>query len=434
MRSSKAKVLHEVAGLPLVLHAVSAARRAGSERIAVVVGRDAEPVSKLVEASGAGISCFVQAERLGTAHAVLSARDAIREGWDDVLVLFGDTPLVRADTLDRARRHLADGAAICVVGFQTSQPTGYGRLVMSGDELVAIREEKDASDAERRIELCNAGVMAIAGEHALALLEAVGNRNAKGEYYLTDIVALARERGLSVRVSEAPFDDVLGVNTRVELAAVEAVFQARRRTELMLAGVTLVAPETVFVSYDTQIAPDVVIEPHVVMGPGVRIAAGSVIHAFSHLEGANVGEGASIGPYARLRPGTTVGANAKVGNFVETKSADIGAGAKVSHLTYLGDAEIGERTNIGAGTITCNYDGYNKYRTVIGADAFVGSNSSLVAPVRIGDGAYVGSGSVVTADVPGGALALGRARQVNKDDRGRIINERNAARKAESRK
>nr|BAT30641.1 bifunctional N-acetylglucosamine-1-phosphate uridyltransferase/glucosamine-1-phosphate acetyltransferase [Aureimonas sp. AU4] len=305
---------------------------------------------------------------------------------------------------------------------------------MSGDELVAIREEKDASDAERRIELCNAGVMAIAGEHALALLEAVGNRNAKGEYYLTDIVALARERGLSVRVSEAPFDDVLGVNTRVELAAVEAVFQARRRTELMLAGVTLVAPETVFVSYDTQIAPDVVIEPHVVMGPGVRIAAGSVIHAFSHLEGANVGEGASIGPYARLRPGTTVGANAKVGNFVETKSADIGAGAKVSHLTYLGDAEIGERTNIGAGTITCNYDGYNKYRTVIGADAFVGSNSSLVAPVRIGDGAYVGSGSVVTADVPGGALALGRARQVNKDDRGRIINERNAARKAESRK
>lgn len=433
MRSSKAKILHEVAGLPLVLHAVKAARQAGSERIAVVVGRDAEPVTKLVQKFDPATTCFAQTERLGTAHAVLSAKEAIAAGYDDVLVLFGDTPLVSAQTLLRARAQLSAGATVCVVGFRTARPTGYGRLVTAGDELVAIREEKDATDDERRIELCNAGVMALAGASALELLEAVDNQNAKGEYYLTDVVELARQRGLPVRVTEAPFEDVLGVNTRVELAAVEAVYQARRRTELMLAGVTMTAPETVFLSHDTRIEPDVVVEPHVVFGPGVRVSSGAVIHAFSHLEGATIASGASVGPYARLRPGTSIGRDAKVGNFVETKNAAIGAQAKVSHLTYLGDAEIGERTNVGAGTITCNYDGFNKFRTTIGSDAFIGSNSSLVAPLRVGDGAYVASGSVVTEDVPDEALALGRARQVTKPGRGRLINERNAARKAASR-
>ncbi|WP_090677246.1 bifunctional UDP-N-acetylglucosamine diphosphorylase/glucosamine-1-phosphate N-acetyltransferase GlmU [Aureimonas jatrophae] len=430
MRSAKAKVLHEVAGLPLVAHAVSAARHAQSDSVCVVVGRDAEPVRRLVTRLDPSIRCYVQVERLGTAHAVLSARDAIADGWDDILVLFGDTPLVSSTTLARARQALADGASVCVVGFRTPRPTGYGRLIMSGDELLAIREEKDASDTERAIQLCNAGVMAIAGPQALELLDAVDAQNAKGEFYLTDVVAIAKARGLSVKVTESPFEDVLGVNTRAELATVEAIWQDRKRRELMLAGVTLVAPQTVFLSHDTLIEPDVVVEPNVVFGPGARVASGAVIHAFSHIEGTAIEAGASIGPFARLRPGTSVGQDAKVGNFVETKSVEIGRGAKVSHLTYLGDASIGADTNIGAGTITCNYDGFNKYRTVVGSGAFIGSNASLVAPVRIGNGAYVASGSVVTEDVPDDALALGRARQVTKEGRGRLINERNAARKA----
>lgn len=430
MRSSKAKVLHNIAGLPLVLHAVATARASGSEGVCVVVGRDAEPVTALVARSDAVVECFLQTERLGTAHAVLAAEPMIASGWDDVLVLFGDTPLVQAETLTRARDELARGAAICVVGFRPADPTGYGRLLMEGDELLAIREHRDASEAERAIHLCNAGVMAISGPLALDLLRAVGNENAKGEYYLTDIVAIARARHLAVRVVEAPAEDVLGVNTRVELAAVETVWQQRRRRAMMLDGVTLQAPDTVFFSHDTVIGPDTEVEPHVVFGPGVSVGPRVLIHAFTHLEGATIEEGASVGPFARLRPGTKVGRQAKVGNFVETKNVDIGSDAKVSHLTYLGDATVGARTNVGAGTITCNYDGYNKYRTVIGTDAFIGSNSSLVAPVRIGDGAYIASGSTVTEDVPDDALALGRARQVTKEGRGRLINERNAARKA----
>ncbi|WP_062202602.1 bifunctional UDP-N-acetylglucosamine diphosphorylase/glucosamine-1-phosphate N-acetyltransferase GlmU [Aureimonas sp. AU12] len=429
MKSAKAKVLHDVAGRPLVLHAAAAAEAVGAGRVAVVVGREAETVSAVVRGAIPGASTHVQAERLGTAHAVLAAREALAEGFDDVIVLFGDTPLVRPETLALARSELAAGAAVCVVGFRSTRPTGYGRLILRGDDLVAIREEKDASEAERRLEFCNGGVMAIDGRQALSLLDAIGNANAKGEFYLTDIVEVAASRGLAVRCVEAEETEVLGVNTRVELARVEGLWQARRRDQMMLGGVTLAAPETVFFAYDTTIAADVVIEPHVVFGPGVTVASGATIHAFSHLEGASVGEGVSVGPFARLRPGTDLGAGAKVGNFVETKNARIGPGAKVSHLTYLGDAVIGAETNIGAGTITCNYDGFNKFVTEIGAGVFIGSNSSLVAPLTIGDGAYVGSGSVVTDAVPPEALALGRARQVVKEGRGREINARNAARK-----
>lgn len=430
MKSRRTKVLHEVAGRPLVAHVLASAADAGTDAVAIVVGRDAEAVAALGRGMVDGVQCFEQTERLGTAHAVLAARAAIAEGYDDVLVLFGDTPLLSAATLSEARRQLADGAAVCVVGFEAADPAGYGRLLMDGAELLAIREDKDATPEERRVRLCNSGVMALDGRRALSFLDRVGNANAKAEFYLTDVVEIARADGLGVRVVLAREAETLGVNTRGDLASVEHLWQERRRAEMMAAGVTLIAPQTVFFSADTAIEADVVIEPNVVFGPGVSVGSGTVIHAFSHLEGARIGADVAIGPYARLRPGTDIEPKARVGNFVEIKNTKLGTGAKVNHLTYLGDASVGPRSNIGAGTITCNYDGYNKYRTSIGADAFVGSNSSLVAPVVIGDGAYVGSGSVVTEDVPDEALAVGRARQVTKPGRGAEINARNAARKA----
>ncbi|WP_182421913.1 bifunctional UDP-N-acetylglucosamine diphosphorylase/glucosamine-1-phosphate N-acetyltransferase GlmU [Aureimonas sp. ME7] len=430
MRSSRAKVLHEVAGRSLVGHVLEAAGEAGTDKVALVVGRDAELVTSEAGRITPGTRTFEQTERRGTAHAVLAAREAIGEGYDDILVLFGDTPLLTRETMQRARAELASGAAVCVVGFETQNPTGYGRLLMAGSDLLAIREEKDASDDERRVRLCNSGVMAIDGRHALRLLDRIGNANAKGEFYLTDIVELARNEHLNVRVVLADEIETLGVNTRGDLAHVEHLWQQRRRTEMMAGGVTLRAPETVFFSFDTAIEADVVVEPNVVFGLGVRVASGATIHAFSHVEGALVGADASIGPFARLRPGTTIARKGRVGNFVETKNVALGEGAKVNHLTYLGDASIGARTNVGAGTITCNFDGHNKFRTEIGENAFIGSNSSLVAPLTIGNGAYVGSGSVVTEDVPVDALAIGRARQVVKLGRGREIEERNAALKA----
>ncbi|WP_185982630.1 bifunctional UDP-N-acetylglucosamine diphosphorylase/glucosamine-1-phosphate N-acetyltransferase GlmU [Aureimonas mangrovi] len=433
MKSSRSKVLHEVAGLPMVGHAVLAAGSAGSQAVALVVGRDAGSVEAAVKRHAANVSVHLQTERLGTGHAVLAAREAIEAGHDDLLILFGDTPLIAAETLARARAEVVDGAAVCVVGFRTPDPTGYGRLLTRDGELLAIREEKDASEEERGVDFCNGGVMALNGRLALALLEKIGNANAKREYYLTDIVEIARGEGHRVRAIEADASELLGVNTRVELAAVEALWQARRRRELMLAGVTMIAPETVFLAFDTQIGEDVVVEPNVVFGPGVAVASGVVIHGFSHLEGAKVASGASVGPFARLRPGTRLGEGAKIGNFCETKNAEIEPGAKVNHLTYIGDARVGARANIGAGTITCNYDGANKHHTDIGADVFVGSNSSLVAPIAIGDGAYIGSGSVLTDDVPADALAIGRGRQVTKEGRGREIRERvAAARKAKA--
>lgn len=415
MRSRLPKVLHKVAGRSMLAHAVSAIRSAGMTRLAVVVGPDRADVAEEARKTVADALVFEQRDRLGTAHAVLAARPALEEGADEVIVAFGDTPLVTTESFARLRAAIASGAAVAVLGFEARDPTGYGRLVTEGGRLVAIREEKDATPEERRITLCNAGVMALRGDRALGFLDAVGNANAKGEYYLTDVVAIAANEGDAVAVVTAPETEVQGVNDRAQLAAAERVFQERLRAAALAAGVTLAAPETVFFSHDTSIAADVVVEPHVVFGPGVVVESGAVIHAFSHLEGARVASGASVGPFARLRPGAELGPKAKVGNFVEIKSTRLGAGAKVSHLTYLGDAEVGAEANIGAGTITCNYDGFSKARTVIGTGAFVGSNSALVAPVTIGDGAYVGSGSVVTEHVPADALAVARGRQTVKE-------------------
>ncbi len=427
MKSALPKVLHEIAGLPMVAHVVKAAEAAGTGGLALVIGHGAQRMREAAERFAPGAKIFVQEKRLGTAHAVLAAREAIAVGHDDVLVMFGDTPLIDAGALKTARQKLAQGAAVVVVGFRTENPTGYGRLIEKDGRLVAIREEKDCSPQERAITFCNGGLMAIAGKHALGLLDAVGNENAKGEYYLTDIVGIAAGRGLEVAAVEASFENALGINNRAELAEAEAIWQQRRRREVMLSGVTLLAPETVYFSFDTEIGQDAVVEPDVWFGPGVTVAAGARIHAFSHIEGAAIGPNAEVGPFARLRPGAELGKKAKVGNFCEVKKAVVEEGAKVNHLTYIGDARIGAGANIGAGTITCNYDGYSKFFTDIGKGAFIGSNSALVAPVAIGDGAYVASGSVITENVPDDALAFGRTRQKTLPGKARELRERRAS-------
>jgi len=358
---------------------------------------------------------FIQRERLGTAHAVLAAREAVKRGADDLLVVFGDTPLISAETFARLRAPLEKGAALAVLGFRAADPTGYGRLLMEGDHLVAIREHADATEAERKITLCNAGVMAFDGHRALEILDRIGNANSKGEYYLVDAVAIVREMGLEAVVIETSEDEVRGINTKAQLAEAEAVMQARLRKAALEAGVTLVAPETIFLAADTKFGSDVTIEPFVVIGPGVTIGDGAVIHSFSHIVQSSIGKKALVGPFARLRPGTSLGDGSKVGNFVEMKASTLEAGVKVNHLSYIGDTHIGAKTNIGAGTITCNYDGFAKHKTTIGAGAFVGTNSSLVAPVKIGNGAYIGSGTVITKDVPDDALAVGRSPQTNRE-------------------
>jgi bifunctional UDP-N-acetylglucosamine pyrophosphorylase / glucosamine-1-phosphate N-acetyltransferase len=429
MKSARPKVLHEIAGRSMLGHALSALTEAGASRVAVVVGPDRADVAEEARRFLPGAEVFTQAERLGTAHAALAAAAALERAEDDVVVAFADTPLVEAATFGRLRAPLASGATAAVLGFEAADPFGYGRLVTDQDGLAAIREEKDASPEERRITMCNAGLMAIRGDRALALLRAVGNRNVKREYYLTDVVEIARAAGERVVVVTAPEAEVMGINDRAQLAEAEAIVQARLRKGAMRAGVTLVAPDTVFFSLDTEIASDVLVEPYVVFGPGVRIESGAVIHAFSHLEGARVARGASVGPYARLRPGASLGERSRIGNFVEVKNAEIGAGAKANHLAYLGDATIGEGSNIGAGTITCNYDGFEKHRTEIGKGVFIGTNSSLVAPVAIGEGAYVGSGSVITDDVPADALALGRGRQAVKQGWAKAFRDKASARK-----
>nr|CAD6415237.1 bifunctional UDP-N-acetylglucosamine diphosphorylase/glucosamine-1-phosphate N-acetyltransferase GlmU [Rhizobium sp. Q54] len=430
MKSSMSKVLHPVAGLPMIGHVMRAVASAGIADVALVLGRDAEAVAKAAETDEVGLRTFTQTQRLGTGHAVLAAREAIAQGFDDVLVTYGDAPLVTAGPFSAAREELAKGADVAVIGFRTDRPTGYGRLLVEGGELIAIREEKDATDEERKITWCNSGIMAINGRKALELLDRIGNRNAKGEYYLTDLVEIVRAAGGRAVAVDAPEAEMAGCNNRAELAVLERLWQERRRHELMLGGVTMIAPETVFLAFDTKIGQDAVIEPNVVFGPGVTIEGGAVIHAFSHIEGAHVSTGATVGPFARLRPGTDLAPKAKVGNFCEVKKAEIGEGAKVNHLTYIGDAVVGAHANIGAGTITCNYDGLNKHVTKIGAHAFIGSNSSLVAPVAVGDAAYVGSGSVITEDVPADALALGRARQEIKPERAKVIRQRAKAFKA----
>jgi bifunctional UDP-N-acetylglucosamine pyrophosphorylase / glucosamine-1-phosphate N-acetyltransferase len=411
MKSDLPKVLHAVAGRPMLAHVLASVRDAGIEDAAVVVGPGREDVADVARASFPGCAVFTQAERRGTGHAVLAARAALASG-KDVIVLYADTPLVRTESIGALKSALAEGAHVAVLGFHAADPTGYGRLIVADGALTRIVEEKDATAEQKAIGFCNGGLMALRGETSLTLLDAIGNANAKGEYYLTDAAEIAHARGLSAVARPIAEEEVQGVNDRAQLAAAEAVMQRRLRLAAMQQGVTLIAPETVFLSYDTVIGRDVVVEPNCWFGPGVTVETGAIIHAFSHLEGAKVAAGASVGPFARLRPGADLGRDVKVGNFVEIKAAMVEQGAKISHLSYIGDARVGADANIGAGTITCNYDGYLKHKTDIGAGAFIGSNSALVAPVKVGDNANVGAGSVITRDVAADALAVARGRQI----------------------
>jgi len=415
MRSSTPKVLHAVGGRAMLDRAIDAAQALGCDPIVVVVGAHSPEVGEHVEKRLGKGSTALQDPPLGTGHAVRSAEAALKDFDGDVVISFADVPLLDDTAMSALFTVREEGADVAVLGFHAHDPGAYGRLVMGiGDDLAAIVEAKEATSEQLHINLCNSGVMALPARLLFELLAEVTNDNAKGEYYLTDIVALARARRLHCRVAIAAEEDVMGVNSQVELAMAESIFQHRRRGDLLEAGVSMVAPETVFFAYDSDIAGGVLIEPNVVFGPGVTVEAGAKIRAFSHLEGCTVREGAEIGPYARLRPKADIGPRAKVGNFVEVKNVTMGAGAKANHLAYLGDGEVGAKANVGAGTIFCNYDGFGKARTIVGEGAFIGSNSSLVAPVTIGAGAYVGSGSVVTKDVAPDALALERSDQVEK--------------------
>jgi bifunctional UDP-N-acetylglucosamine pyrophosphorylase/glucosamine-1-phosphate N-acetyltransferase len=414
MRSVRPKVLHELAGRSMLAHVLSTVRDGAMGDIAVVVGPNGDSVAAETLKVAPGAKIANQRERRGTADAVLAARDQIELNYDDILVLYADIPLIEASTLAAMRAALASGTDVVALGFEAGDPTGYGRLIERNGRLIAIREHKDASAEDRAARLCNAGPIAFSGAEALSLLTAVKPNNAQNEFYLTDIVEIANARGLTARALVAKEKEVMGVNDRAQLAAAEAALQDCLRRRAMAAGATLTAPETVFLSFDARIGRDVLIEPHVVIGSGCSIEDGAVIRAFSHLEGARVAGGAIVGPYARLRPGADIAAKARIGNFVEIKQSTIEEGAKVNHLTYIGDARVGAHANIGAGTITCNYDGFAKHKTDIGDGAFIGSNSALVAPVTIGDGAYIGSGSVITKSVAADALAVARGRQEDK--------------------
>lgn len=413
MKSDLHKVLHPLAGQPMLRHLLASVDALEPVAKVVVVGAQREQVEAAV--AGTGTVIAVQDPQHGTAHAVQQAQSALTGFDGDVLILYGDVPLVSTATMAAMLDRLDNETAIVVLGFRPDDAAAYGRIDADHDgRICKMVEFKDASAVERALDLCNSGLMAVHARNLWSLLERVGNDNAAKEYYLPDIVALATRDGGNALVIETTPEEVAGINSRAELAAVEAVWQAVRRRQMMDAGVTLIAPDTVWFAYDTEIGRDVTIEPNVFFGPGVRIAAGATVHAFSHIEGATIGAGAQVGPFVRLRPGAVLGANTKVGNFVEIKQARLGDGAKASHLSYLGDTEIGANANIGAGTITCNYDGFFKYKTVIGVGAFIGSNSALVAPVTIGDGAIVGAGSVITRDVEADALATGRGMQASK--------------------
>jgi len=429
MKSALPKVLHPVGGLPVVSHVLRAAKAAGS-RLAVVVGPNHEAVEAAVTRWAPDVHIARQEQRLGTAHAVLQAKAAYEAAPGHVLVLFADTPLVTQQTFAGVVDRLDAGADMVVVGFRPTDPTGYGRVITDNGRVIAIREHRDATEAERQIGLCNSGIIGFRGEVLRAVIERIGNSNAKGEYYLTDAVELAVRDGKRIDYVEADARELVGVDNRVKLAEAEATFQEFKRREVMEAGVTLRDPSSVWFSWDTEIGRDVTIFPNVVFGPGVKIADNVEIRAFCDIEDAVIGEGSSIGPFARIRGGAELGAEVHLGNFVEVKKSKIGAGTKAGHLSYLGDAEIGAKTNIGAGTITCNYDGVNKDKTIIGDNAFIGSNASLVAPVRIGNGAYTASGSVITEDVPDDALAFGRAQQVNKPGYAPKLREKALAKKA----
>ena len=413
MESDLPKVLHHLAGAPMLLHVMKSSATLEPERLVIIAGHGADAVGAVARDYSETAQVVLQSEQLGTGHAVSQAKSALADCTGDVIVLYGDTPFVRPETLQAllAARKTAD---IVLLGFQAANAGRYGRLVMQGSAVSRIVEYKDASEQERAITFCNSGVICAKADVLFSLLEAVGNDNASKEYYLTDIVQLANDRNLSVAAVHCDEAETMGINSRAELAQAEASFQSRTRMEMMALGVSLTAPETVYFAYDTVLGRDSQVEPNVVFGPGVTVENGARIRAFSHLEGCHISSGAVVGPYARLRPGTELAENVRIGNFVEIKNARIEDGAKVNHLSYIGDANIGEASNIGAGTVTCNYDGVDKHRTEIGASVFIGSNTMLVAPVTVGDAAMTASGSVITKNVEPGALAIARSEQSNK--------------------
>lgn len=418
MKSDVHKVLHPIAGRAMLDHLMGVVDGLAPRHKIVVVGSGREQVQHLVDSRSGEI--VVQEQQLGTGHAVQQAQEKLGGFDGDILILYGDTPLVEAETMSRMldRLNAEDAPAIVVVGFRPEDPAAYGRILADAHGTIEkMVEFKDATPEEREVNLCNSGMMAVGARNLFRLLSRVGNDNAAGEYYLPDIVMLAAGEGARSVVIEAEPWEMAGVNSRAELALVEAEWQRQRRLRAMADGITLVAPDTVWFAHDTVVGRDTVIEPNVVFGPGVTVGERVCIHAFSHIEGATIADGAEIGPYARLRPGADIGEKAKIGNFVEVKKSRLGKGAKANHLSYIGDADVGANANIGAGTITCNYDGFFKYRTIIGEGAFIGSNSALVAPVSIGSGAIVGAGSVIVKDVAGDAVAIARGSQVNKEGR-----------------
>jgi len=425
MVSDRPKPLHEIGGAPMLHHAMRTALALAPTRLAVVVGHGGEAVAAAAQALCPEAAICEQAEQKGTGHAVLAAEGALAGFEGDLYVLFADTPLIRAGTLTAMTAARAEGADLVALGFEARAPGRYGRMVTGPEGMLErIVEARDASPAELAIATCNSGLMAGECATMLRLLARCGTDNAQGEVYLTDIVALARAGGLTVRAVFCDEGETQGINSRAELAAAEAAFQARARADAMAGGATLIAPETVFLSHDTALGRDVTVEPHVVFGPGVRVAEGATIRAFSHLEGAEVGPGSVVGPHARLRPGTRLGPGARIGNFVEVKNAGIGANAKINHLSYVGDATVGAGANLGAGTVTCNYDGVAKHRTEIGEGAFIGVNTALVAPVAVGASAYVATGTVVTRDVPADALAIARTAQTNREGAAQRLREK----------
>ena len=413
MQSDLPKVLHKIASAPMLVHAMMAGDSLDPERCIIIAGHGADAVAAVAQNHNSDTEIIIQSEQLGTGHAVKQARTALAGFTGNVIVLYGDTPLIQAKTLVTLSESISD-SAICVLGFEARDPGRYGRLITDDDNLKRIVEFKDASDAEKLVTLCNSGVMAVQAPLLFELLSEIDNKNATNEYYLTDIVAKAVARGGICKVVRCTETETLGVNSRVELAEAELEFQTLRRDELLENGITMPAPETVHLAYDTMIGRDSTIEQNVVFGPGVTVETGAKIRAFSHLEGAHVSRGCVIGPYARLRPGAELAEDVKIGNFVEIKASLLAEGAKVNHLSYIGDTTVGARANIGAGTVTCNYDGVMKHHTSIGEDAFIGSNTMLVAPVSVGQEAMTASGSVIVRDVPAGDLAIGRAKQENK--------------------
>lgn len=415
MKSSRPKLLHKVAGLPIISHVVKAAVGAGADNLAVITGPKGQETETTVSAAAANAKFFTQSEQKGTAHAALMAEPLWKDVSGYIAIVYGDHPLLTPEVFRSVLDRLDDGKDAAILGFEPTDPTGYGRLLTDGDRLLEIREHKDASEQERKIGLCNACILAFKADVFRDAIFKVDDNNAQNEFYLGDLVVHANAAGKDIGYAIAPWEDVIGVNSQAQLAEAEALFQQRLRKKALDAGASMIDPNTVYFSYDTLIESDVTIEPNVVFGTAVTVGQGAEIRAFSHIEGASIGPNAQIGPFARLRPGTELADGTKVGNFVEVKNAKIAEGTKLNHLSYIGDAEIGANTNVGAGTITCNYDGINKHKTLIGEGVFVGSNSSLVAPVELGDKAYIASGSVITDDVAKDALGLGRARQNNKD-------------------